>query len=454
MSKIQQYVDSRRQETLDELIELLRIPSVSTDESMKTEVARCAERVADRLREAGLETSVFPTARHPIVYGERLNAPGRPTVLIYGHYDVQPPDPLDLWRHGPFEPTEEDGYIVARGATDDKGQFYSLVKGVQATLAVHGEAPVNVKVICEGEEEVGSPNLLPFVEREKKRLRCDVVVIADCSQFGVDMPAITYGLKGLVYLEVIVRGAAKDLHSGSYGGSIANPANVLTRMVAACQGPFGKVAIPGFYEDVEPLGDWDREEFAKLPFDEEAFREQVGAPELFGEEGYTTLERKWARPTFDVNGLLSGFTGEGAKTVLPAEARAKFSMRLVPRQDPEKIATLVTDFLKEIAPDTVEVEVLNHHGAKPVLVPRDGTAVHAAVRALERAFGRRPFFVREGGSIPVVNTFQEALGVDSLLIGLGLPDDNAHAPNERFRIADYHRGIVTLAAFLEELGGA
>lgn len=451
MSTVQEYVDSRREETLQELIELLKIPSVSTDASLESEVARCAERLAHRMREAGLETTVFPTQGHPLVYGERLRAPDRPTVLIYGHYDVQPPDPVDLWRHGPFEPTVENGYLLARGASDDKGQFYALIKGLQAAVAVLGELPVNVKVVCEGEEEVGSVNLQPFVEREKERLACDVVVISDCSQFGVDMPAITYGLKGLAYLEVVVRGPASDLHSGSYGGSVANPANVLTRMIGACQGPLGRVAIPGFYKDVRPVEEWESKEFAQLPFDEEQFRQQVGAPQLFGEEGYTTLERIWARPTFDVNGLVSGFTGEGAKTVLPAEARAKFSMRLVPDQDPEEISALVTDFLKEIAPNTVEIEVIDHHGAKPVLVSREGRAVQAAQRAIERGFGRQPFFVREGGSIPVVNTFQEVLETDCLLIGLGLPGDNIHAPNEQFRIVDFYRGMVTLAAFLEEL---
>ena len=449
---VEEYVDQNREKTLAELVELLEIPSVSTDESSRGEVARCADHVADRMREAGLETTIFPTEGHPVVYGERLEAPGRPSVLVYGHYDVQPPDPVDLWRHGPFHPTVEDGFLVARGATDDKGQFYALLKGVQAALAVHGKLPVNVKMLIEGEEEIGSPNLVPFVRRETERLACDVVLISDSSQFAVDVPAITYGLKGLVYLEITVRGPTKDLHSGSYGGAVANPANVLARMIAACQGPFGKIAIPGFYDDVRPLEDREREEFRQLPFDEAAFARETGVPALFGEEGYSTLERKWARPTFDVNGLLSGFTGEGAKTVLPSVASAKFSMRLVPDQDPEKIRRLVSDFLREIAPDHVEIEIQDHHGARPVLVPREGAVVQAAVRALARGFGREPVFIREGGSIPVVNTFQEELGADSLLLGLGLPDDNAHSPNEHFRIVDYHRGMVTMAAFLEELG--
>ena len=451
MSKVQEYVEQNRERTLAELMELLRIPSVSTDDSFVAETSRCAEHVAGRMREAGLETSVHPTKGHPIVHGECLDAPGNPTVLVYGHYDVQPPDPIELWRHGPFDPTLEEGYLVARGATDDKGQFYSLLKGIEAARAVHGKLPVNVKMLIEGEEEVGSPNLLPYVRAEKERLACDVVLISDCSQLAPDAPAITYGLKGLAYLELTVKGPTKDLHSGSYGGAVANPANVLARMIAACQGPFGKVAIPGFYDDVRPLDDGEREEFKRLPFDEAAFAEETGVPRLFGEDGYTTLERKWARPTFDVNGLLSGFTGDGAKTVLPAVASAKFSMRLVPDQDPEKISQLVKDYLKAIAPNTVEIEIRDHHGARPVLVSREGKPVQAAVKALEIGFGRKPVFIREGGSIPVVNTFQDELGVECLLIGLGLPDDNTHSPNEHFRVVDYYRGMVTMAAFLEEL---
>jgi len=452
MTELKTHVDARKDELLAELVELLEIPSVSTDDAQKGEVARCAQRVAERLRGAGLETTVFPTQGHPIVYAQRLDAPGAPTVLVYGHYDVQPPDPVELWKHGPFEPTVEDGYLYARGATDDKGQFYALVKGIETALAVRGKLPCNVKLLCEGEEEIGSPNLDPFIRKERERLACDVVFISDCSQFGIDLPAITYGLKGLCYLELFVRGPSKDLHSGSFGGAVANPANVLTRMIAACQGPDGKVAIPGFYDDVRPIETWERDAMRKLPFDDDEFRRSVGAPKLAGEAGFTTLERKGARPTFDVNGLRSGFQGLGAKTVLPAVASCKFSMRLVPDQDPAKITALVSDFLREIAPDSVTIEVVDHHGARPVIVSRDGAAVKAAERALEIGFGKRPVFVREGGSIPVVNTFQSALGVESLLVGLGLPDDNPHSPNERFRIVDYYRGIVTMAAFLDELG--
>jgi acetylornithine deacetylase/succinyl-diaminopimelate desuccinylase-like protein len=451
MRAVDDYVDRHRDRLLADLVDYLRIPSVSTDPERRSDVEACATRTKELLERAGLRAEIHPTAGHPIVYGERLDAPGRSTVLIYGHYDVQPPDPIELWRHGPFEPTVEDGNLVARGATDDKGQCLALVQGVGAAVATLGKLPVNVKVLIEGEEEIGSPHLVTFIEKEKERLACDIVFISDCSQFDADTPAITYGLKGLVYLELIVRGPGKDLHSGSYGGAVANPANVLTRMIAACQGPHGRVAIPGFYDSVRPLTDEERREFRALAFSDVGFAAETGASALVGEEGFTTLERKWARPTFDVNGLVSGFTGTGAKTVLPAIAKAKFSMRLVPDQDPVEIARLVRDFLHAITPPGVSIEIIDHHGAKPVLVSRSGTAVQAAVRAVDRAFGRQPVFIREGGSIPVVNTFQAILGAESLLLGLGLPDDNAHSPNEKFRIADYYRGMKAMAYFLEEL---
>ena len=451
MSSIEEYVNSRRRETFEELKELLRIPSISTSAAHRKDIERCAELVERRAREAGLEARILPTQGHPAVYAERLAGPAKPTILVYGHYDVQPPDSEDLWKHGPFEPTLEGDLIYARGSSDDKGQFYSLLKGIEVYLKTREESGVNIKVLIEGEEEIGSPSLPGLIRKEKERLECDLVVIADSSQFAWDVPAITYGLRGLVYLELIVRGPVKDLHSGSYGGAVANPANILARMIAACQGPFGKVAIPGFYDDVRDLEPWEREEFARLPFDEKGFREELGVPRLFGEEGYTTLERKWARPTFDVHGLLSGFTEEGSKTVLPRAAQAKFSMRLVPDQDPEKIASLARDFLLSIAPDTVKVEIIDHHGCKPVLVPRDVRGVEEAVRAFARAYGREPVFIREGGSIPVVITFREELGAHSLVLGLGLPDDDAHGPNEKFRLEDYYRGMVTLAALLEEL---
>lgn len=448
------HLDSRRDEAFAQLLELLRIPSVSTASEHREDVARCARWVEEHLTRADLETELIQTPGHPIIFGQKIVDPNLPTVMVYGHYDVQPPEPLDEWRHGPFDPTVEGEYVYARGASDDKGQVYALVKGIESYIKTRKKGAVNVKVLIEGEEEIGSVNLENFVRKETNRLACDVVVIADNAQFAKDVPAITYGLKGICYVEVVVRGANQDLHSGTFGGAVANPANVLARLISACQKPFGKVAIPGFYNDVVDIEPWEREAFAKLPFDDTKFREELGVPQLFGEEGYTTLERKWARPTFDVNGLVSGFTDEGAKTVLPGEARAKFSMRLVPDQDPDKIRRQTYEFLEEIAPVGVSLQFIEHHGARPVVVRRDGAAVRAAVAAFETGFGREPVFIREGGSIPVVNTFQEALDVECLLMGLGLPDDNLHAPNERFRIEDYHRGAVTMAAFLEQMGEA
>ena len=447
----QSFVEERKERSLTELIELLRIPSVSTDSAHKSDVARCSELVAERLTEAGLATKIYPTKGHPVVYGERIDAPGKPTVLIYGHYDVQPPDPLDLWRHGPFEPTMEGEYLVARGATDDKGQFYALVKGVQAAIETLGTLPVNVKMLIEGEEEIGSPSLGAFIDEHKERLACDVIVISDCAQFGVDQPAITYGLKGLCYMEMTVTGPGHDLHSGAFGGAVANPGNVLARLLAACQDEDGNITIPGFYDDVRDLSDEERRELAALPFDEKVFLETTGARKVHGEPGFTTVERKGVRPTFDVNGLISGFTGEGAKTVLPSVAKAKFSMRLVPDQDPKKIGELAMNYLRSLVPESVTVQIRDLHGANPVVVPRDGKFVAAAETALERAFGSKPYYVREGGSIPIVNTFREKLGVDSLLLGLGLPNDRPHSPNEQFRIKDFYRGQVMMAAFLEEM---
>ena len=446
-----EYIESHRKEFLEELFELLRIPSVSSDPAARPHMERCAAVLRDRLADAGLRAEILPTGGQPVVWGERKIGAG-PTVLVYGHYDVQPPDPLEKWDHGPFDPVITDGNVVARGASDDKGQAFALVCGIEAALKSGGGPAVNIKVLLEGEEEVGSPSLAPFIRKERERLRADCVVIADTSQFDRDVPAITYGLKGLVYMELVVQGPSKDLHSGSYGGAVMNPANALTRMIAACQGPFGRVAIPGFYDRVRPLEDWERREFAALPFREDGFLAEVGSPSLWGEEGYTTLERKWARPTFDVNGLVSGHTGPGSKTVLPSKAGAKFSMRIVPDQEPQEIARLAEEYLRRIAPPGVSIEFITHHHAAPVIVRRDIPAMRAAEAAVERGFGRKPVFIREGGSIPVVGTFKQELGADTILLGLGLPDDNAHSPNEKFCVQDFYRGMATMAAFLEELG--
>ncbi len=448
---LEQYVNDNRRRTLDELVELLRVPSVSTDPARAADVARCARLVEARLAEVGLSTRIYDTPGHPIVYGERLGREDQPTLLIYGHYDVQPPDPLARWRYGPFEPTLEEGRLIARGASDDKGQFYALVKGIEAARATYGDVPINVKVLIEGEEEIGSPNLAPFVHQSRALLASDVCLISDGAQFGPGQPAITYGLKGLCYLEMTLTGPQKDLHSGGFGGTVANPANVLARVIASCQAPDGTVTIPGFYDDVVPIDEDERARIAALPFDESVYLDEIGSPAATGEPGYSTLERRWARPTFDVNGLSSGFTGDGAKTVLPSTAMAKFSMRLVPDQDPDRIVRLVTAHLRRVTPESVTLDVKPFHTGRPILQPIDSEPVRAATRALEAAFGCAPVHVRDGGTIPVVATFREELGVDSLLLGLGQATDNAHSPNEQFDVDAFHRGQVMMGALLHEL---
>lgn len=443
---------ARREEShREELIEFLRIPSVSSDSSRRDDMDRAAGWVFDQLGHAGLDAELVATDGFPIVYGERRGREGGRTLLVYGHYDVQPAEPLARWHNDPFEPVVENGNLVARGATDDKGQVYALICGLRAAFEAGLGDDVTIKVIVEGEEEVGSQSLIPFVRKEKDRLAADAVIISDSSQLGPGAPAITYGLRGIACLELVIRGPAQDLHSGSYGGAVANPANILARVLNSCQAPFGKVAIPGFYDRVRPLEPAEREAFGKLPFSEKAFQEEVGVPALWGEEGYSSLERKWARPTLDINGLVSGHTGEGMKTVLPAEARAKISMRLVPDQDPDEITALVREFLLSMLPVSVTAEVIEGHGASPVIVRRDTETFRAAERAVERGFGRAPVLIREGGSIPVVNTFKQELGLDSILIGLGLPDDGAHGPNEKFSLDDFRHGMVTMAALIDEV---
>ncbi|HVC93206.1 MAG TPA: dipeptidase, partial [Pirellulales bacterium] len=391
------------------------------------------------------------TAGHPIVYAESIAAPGTPTVLVYGHYDVQPPDPLGEWLSPPFEPTRRDGNLFARGATDDKGQMLTHVKSAEAWIRSEGRLPVNLKFLIEGEEEVGSAHLESFIGAQKKRLACDVVVISDTSQFGPGRPAITYGLKGIAYFELRLTGPKQDLHSGTFGGAVTNPANALTRMLAALLNERGQVQVPGFYDDVVPLAPAERTQFAALGFDEEEFMQQIGVTAVTGEEGFTTLERRWARPTCDINGLFSGYQGEGSKTVLPARAGAKFSFRLVPCQDPVKIHRSLEEMLRRLVPPGIALELIAYHGAPGVVVPLDSPYMAAAARAIEQGFGTAPVFIREGGSIPVVSTFRQQLGVDTLLLGWGLNDDNTHSPNEKFCLADYHRGIKASAFLWREL---
>jgi acetylornithine deacetylase/succinyl-diaminopimelate desuccinylase-like protein len=447
-------VEAEKQVYLEELEDFLRIPSISTDPDYASDVWRASEFVLDKLRAAGLTAERIETAGHPLVYGEWLGAPGKPTVLFYGHYDVQPVDPVELWRHPPFEPTIEGDKLVARGATDDKGQSYAHVKGVAATLAERGRLPVNVKFIIEGEEEAGGHAIDRYVREDGgKRLACDCVMISDSSLFAPGQPALVYGLKGLAYMEIKVTGPNRDLHSGTFGGAVTNPLNALCEIVAKLRDTrTGRVLIPGFYDDVKPLADWERQEFARLPFDAEAYRAELGVPELVGEEGYTTRERTWARPTLDVNGIFGGYQARGAKTVLPSWGGAKVSMRLVPDQRPDTVARLFTDYVHQVAPPGVVVEVSDLHGAEPVLVQAEGPLVEAAMAAMADAWGARPVRIREGGSIPIVSAFSQVLGKPVLLLGFGLTDDALHSPNEKFNISHFYNGIRSVVRLLDRLG--
>jgi acetylornithine deacetylase/succinyl-diaminopimelate desuccinylase-like protein len=404
------------------------------------------------MTEAGLTSEVIDTAGHPIVLGEWRGAPGRPTVLIYGHYDVQPAEPLELWDSPAFEPTVRDGRIYARGSVDDKGQLFLHVKALQAHLAVRGALPVNVIVLAEGEEEVGSENLEAFVRDHAERLKCDAVVISDSAMFAPGQPSILSSLRGMAYFQIDVQGPATDLHSGSYGGAVVNPAMALARILATFHDDAGRIAIPGFYDQVRAWPEAVREGMRGLPFDESHFREEVGAPALGGEGGHTVLERLWTRPTCEVNGLLSGYTGEGAKTVLPAKAMAKVSCRLVPDQDPQEIERLMKAHVERVAPEGVTVTVTHLHGGRPWRADLEGPLFDAARRALAEAYGKEPVIVGEGGSIPVVGDFQSILGVPVLLVGFGLPGENAHAPNEWLSVENFETGMRAMARLYEEYG--
>ncbi len=452
MSKSQAYIDANQQKFLDELFELLRIPSVSTDSTKKGDIQKAANFLLQQLGSLNLErVELFETPGNPIVYGEHCPHSDKPTVLIYGHYDVQPSDPDELWDTPAFEPTVKDGNIYARGSSDDKGQAFTHVKALESFVKSGEEIPVNVKIILEGEEEIGSPNLVPFIESHKEMLSTDMVLISDTAMFGKDQPSITYGLRGLAYMEVEVVGPNRDLHSGVYGGAVENPLNVLCEMIAKMKDEDGVIQIPGFYDTVVPLTKADREASAALPFDEEAYKKSLDIDAVHGEKGYTTLERASARPTLDVNGIWGGYTGEGAKTVLPSKANAKISMRLVPDQSPNEIAKLFTDYFHSIAPDTVKVTVTEHHGGFASITNLDFYGLKAAAKAFEDVFEKEVLFSREGGSIPIVADFKKVLGVESILMGFGLTSDAIHSPNEKFSIQDFHRGIKTSARFFELL---
>jgi acetylornithine deacetylase/succinyl-diaminopimelate desuccinylase-like protein len=455
LNNVVDYINVHRDRYVDELKQYLAIPSISALPEHSADVRRAAEWTADAVRTAGMQNvRLIETPGNPVVYGDWLNAPGKPTILFYGHYDVQPVDPVNLWTSPPFEATVRDGEIYARGAADDKGQVFMHIKAIEAHLKQGGTLPVNIKFFIEGEEEVGSVHLDDFVRAHRDDLKADVLVISDTTMFDRGVPSICYSLRGLAYFQIDVRGSKSDLHSGVFGGAVANPAIVLTQILAQMKDRGGRIKIPGFYDDVRPLSDEERAEWKKLPFNETRYRKDLGAPKLFGESGYTTLERVWARPTLDVNGLYSGFTGEGAKTVLPATAMAKVSMRLVPNQDPQKIGDLFEAYVRKIAPKTVEVKITRMHGGKPWITEFDNRFVRAAGRAIEQGFGKSPVFVREGGSIPVVSTFERELEIPSVLFGVGLPDENAHAPDEKLDLGNFHNGIIASAYLYQEIANA
>lgn len=453
--EILEKIDQNRQRYVEELVSFLKIPSVSTYTQQAGDIRRAAEWVQAHLKRLGFQAKIYPTERHPIVFGSWCPHPGRPTLLIYGHYDVQPPEPLKEWVTDPFSPSIRNGYVYARGAADDKGQFFTYLKAIEAVLAVDHVLPVNVKVLVEGEEEIGSMHLPAFLKDHREELAADIVTISDGSQFKQGIPAITYGLRGLCYLQLEVQGAKFDLHSGSFGGIVPNPVHALSEMLVKLRNPDGSIAIPGFYDRVIPLDERERRDLATLPYDEEELKDYLGLKQLSPEACFTVVESRMARPTLDVNGIWGGFAGEGAKTIIPAKAGAKVSMRLIPDQDPSEISALFKAFIEAIQPPGCEVTVAELHGAAPVLVSREQQAVGAAERAIRMGFGKSPVYIREGGSIPIVNHFKEILGVgDILLLGWGSPDDGAHSPNERFNLDDFHKGIRSAAALFYELAPA
>jgi acetylornithine deacetylase/succinyl-diaminopimelate desuccinylase-like protein len=441
------YIKANEKRFIDELIELLKIPSISADSKYSKDVARAAEFIKTQLEKAGVDKAeICPTKGHPIVYAEKIIDPALPTVIVYGHYDVQPVDPLNLWNSPPFEPVIKDGKIWARGSCDDKGQVYMHIKAFEGMMKTNS-LPCNVRFMIEGEEEVGSSNLGSWVKENKNRLKGDVILISDTSIIANDTPSIEAGLRGLSYVEVEVVGPNRDLHSGVYGGAVGNPIQILCQMITSLKDKDNKITIPGFYDDVVELSKQEREELNNIPFDLEEYKKDLGVNDLAGETSYTALERTGIRPTLEVNGIWGGYTGEGSKTVLPSNANAKISMRLVPNQSNEKITKLFSDHFKKIAPKSVTVKVTPHHGGEPVVTPTDSIAYKAASKAMEQTFGKKPIPTRGGGSIPIVALFEKELGLKSVLMGFGLDSDLIHSPNEHFGIFNYMKGIETIPLF-------
>ncbi len=447
MSDLKKYIEEHKDRFIDEIVDLLKIPSVSADPAYDAEVKRCAEHVKQSLLSAGVDfAEICETEGHPIVYGEKMIDPSLPTVLVYGHYDVQPPDPIELWTSPPFEPVIKDGYIYARGSADDKGQFYMHVKAFEYMIKTNS-LPCNAKFMIEGEEEVGSKNLGIFVKANKEKLKADTIVISDTSMISNDCPSIAVGLRGLSYMEVEVTGPNRDLHSGLYGGAVGNPINILCNMIASLTDENNHITVKGFYDNVEVVSDEDRAEMAKAPFNQDDYNKELNIKEGFGEKGYSTNERTSIRPTLDVNGIWGGYIGEGAKTVLPSKAYAKISMRLVPGQSSDEITEKFQAHFESITPDAVRVKVTPHHGGEPFLIPTDFPAYQAASQAMETTFGVKPIPVRGGGSIPITSMFEEELGLKSVLMGFGLATDDIHSPDEHYGIFNYLKGIETIPYF-------
>jgi len=451
LQDIIEYIKNNQNNYIEELKELLRIPSISTSPEHKTDIEKAAEFIKEKLKTAGMShVEIFKTEGHPLIYGEWLGAPGKPTVLFYGHYDVQPVDPVELWNSPPFEPVVKNGKIYARGATDDKGQLYMHIKSVEAFFKMEGSLPLNVKFLIEGEEEIGSSNLEIFINNNAELLKCDAVLISDTALYAEGVPTLTYGLRGLTYMEVELTGPKRDLHSGSFGGAVGNPVNILTNLISKMHDKNGRITIPHFYDDVLKPTKKERTNFNKLKFSDKKFANEIGVAALEGEKGYSTLERLWIRPTLDCNGIIGGFTEKGAKTIIPAKATAKISMRLVANQDTKKIAKLFTKYFKSITPKSVKVKITNLHGGQPILMPLDNPATMAAAKSMEKAFGRKIVFIREGGSIPIVSVFSKKLRAPAILMGLGLDSENLHSPNEHFNLKHFQLGIMSSAYFIKE----
>jgi acetylornithine deacetylase/succinyl-diaminopimelate desuccinylase-like protein len=441
------YQEKHKDRFLNEMIELLRIPSISAKSENKDDMLKCAEAVKQSLLDSGCDKAeVIPTEGHPVVYGEKIVDPSFPTVLVYGHYDVQPADPLELWHSGPFDPVIKDGKIYARGSADDKGQFYMHIKALE-TMVQTKSMSTNIKFLIEGEEEVGSPNLGKFVADNKELLKADVILISDSAMISMDTPSLDIGVRGLSYIEVEVTGANRDLHSGTYGGAVANPITILAQMIASCHDKKNHITIPGFYDDVVLPTKEEKKLLRKAPFNEEEYKAELGIKELWGEKGFTTNERTGIRPTLEVNGIWGGYQGEGAKTVLPSKATAKISARLVPNQSSQKITEILLNYFQSIAPPSVTVKVFEHHGGEPYMTPVESKGYQAAAKAIKKTFKKNPIPVRGGGSIPICSILEKELGVKIVFMGFGLDNDNLHSPNEKFNIENYYKGIETIPYF-------